>query len=742
MPAVTVPFTTREWITVQNSFKSNEKELKKATDILTMWRARTGTETYLIFQITEHLLTLDRLNMTTDRRNELQMKALINNYCTVIVRVINYINEICQTEAGTSSIAGAVGRMGIPNWIVDVRHSATHKLMPKLGMLQKAAAYLKEWIWDNYWSKSIQDAMRWAIPNAVIEGQKNKKLMEKKKSDGYGLITEYVRWRNEDPTYIPQNKKEWELEPLNKIAEFLKKEPDVINSLLASDILLLSEEKMMQYQFSMDLSSNIWDVPQAYQLYWSPLIILIHRNHLLLSLLKETIDFMLTESVTPHERRQLSGWTNLYLGVLLGGKPSAFTDANRAEWRPIVKLIISKIEFFKKETALQVIRESKIFDEQKIKKLEYIIGLKIGNNSVGKVQPVSGNVPSPGPSESSKNMSSSTISMSKFTDTNEGMEFSISDTDFTNVPLGLMPDQSCESLYLIIELHKDSVMAFSRVGETLAPAIPAITYHSHVWWFWTYELGLKDEDGEHQVGLKIEKNVEGTQKESRPKGVEEMLEKILKDERPPGADYVLTFGDSSKNDSKDVFIHRAAMASNSALLTEIIRNKFNPPGDQILVPSSEDRIIFPHLKSEDVEFFLTFFYTGKIILPHHGGFARVGRVFCMIAMKPQVLQLFDQWQKLIVENLLKTGNSEDIINESIKALIGIYSAPYGALPVAKRVAVSLLADQFSIHEAKKVNIMEKIRNNKEFGSYNLEKFLPCVFRTKSLIAAVKKRGIP
>ena len=61
--------------------------------------------------------------------------------------MINYINEICQTESGASSIAGAVGRMGIPNWVVEVRHSATHKLMPKLSMLQKAAEYLKGWIW-------------------------------------------------------------------------------------------------------------------------------------------------------------------------------------------------------------------------------------------------------------------------------------------------------------------------------------------------------------------------------------------------------------------------------------------------------------------------------------------------------------------------------------------------------------------------------------------------------------------
>ena len=89
----------------------------------------------------------------------------------------------------------------------------------------------------------------------------------------------------------------------------------------------------------------------------------------------------------------------------------------------------------------------------------------------------------------------------------------------------------------------------------------------------------------------------------------------------------------------------------------------------------------------------------------------------------------------------QTGDSEKIVDASVKALIGIYSAPYGALPVAKRTAVSILADQLSIHEAKDINLIEKLQMNKEFASYNLEKFLPCVVKMKSLISAVKKEGI-
>lgn len=38
-------------------------------------------------------------------------------------------------------------------------------------------------------------------------------------------------------------------------------------------------------------------------------------------------------------------------------------------------------------------------------------------------------------------------------------------------------------------------------------------------------------------------------------------------------------------------------------------------------------------------------------------------------------------------------DNDQIVEESIKALLTVYSTPYGAMPFAKRMALSLLADQ-------------------------------------------------
>jgi hypothetical protein len=393
---------------------------------------------------------------------------------------------------------------------------------------------------------------------------------------------------------------------------------------------------------------------------------------------------------------------------------------------------------------------------------------------------------------------------------------------------------------LDFRLHKDSTSIIPLAGGSLSPAIPAITYHNHTWWFFTYELSFKDDNGVIKASFSLKsvgpsdkpnrelprgalgENIPRTQMapklqnpvlhigektfklstvlgtpdysycafdfitldefksnfndenpfltlsvslvipvsyfdvaalagckekvtEMIPKSTEATLAKIIKGEKVNGTDFVLTFGDSSKNDSVEFYVHKAAIARTSTVLGQLFMNKVNPPGDHILVPTAEERFIFPHLRPEDAEFFLTYLYTQQIILPPFGGFARVGRVFSMIVQRSQILHLFKQWQRLLVEKLLnaKKNNKDSnlVIEESVKALIGIYSAPYGALPVAKRVAASLLADQISQAQSKSEDLINILRNDPKFKQYELGKFLSFVIRLQLLIATVKKKGI-
>ena len=154
---------------------------------------------------------------------------------------------------------------------------------------------------------------------------------------------------------------------------------------------------------------------------------------------------------------------------------------------------------------------------------------------------------------------------------------------------------------------------------------------------------------EDQIGFKADQH---SIEKFVSKNVEEKVGEILQGKKIQDFDFILTFGDSNKNESTEFFINKYPIDMNLPYLGQLIRNKISP-NNQVLIPASENRVIFPFLKNEDAEFFVNYIYLKKIILPQYGGFARIGRVFCMIAVKDQVLHLFNQWQKLIVEDLLK-----------------------------------------------------------------------------------------
>jgi hypothetical protein len=72
-------------------------------------------------------------------------------YGLCIIRTINGLVDPSQKGVFAESIYNIASRLGLPGWIVEIRHDATHDRLPSLSLLRSGARELLSWLSDNYW---------------------------------------------------------------------------------------------------------------------------------------------------------------------------------------------------------------------------------------------------------------------------------------------------------------------------------------------------------------------------------------------------------------------------------------------------------------------------------------------------------------------------------------------------------------------------------------------------------------
>ncbi|GMR36115.1 hypothetical protein PMAYCL1PPCAC_06310, partial [Pristionchus mayeri] len=71
----------------------------------------------------------------------------------------------------------------------------------------------------------------------------------------------------------------------------------------------------------------------------------------------------------------------------------------------------------------------------------------------------------------------------------------------------------------------------------------------------------------------------------------------------------------------------------------------------------------------------------------------LGRNLCRLFKSDLITGVvFPQWQRAIVEQALALDNDLSSFVEIFRLLTIVWSCPYGSMPVAKRVAVGVMAD--------------------------------------------------
>ncbi|XP_028165223.1 uncharacterized protein LOC114356316 [Ostrinia furnacalis] len=142
-------FNSKEWLDVyENVYISKNKT--EAHNLLLIWKARcpslpSGIESTLTLL---EVLIQDENNVSTMGSDQLLRLA----YSSAIMRFVNHMLDT-ETAKG-SSLYQAANRLGVPDWIIDLRHDTAHSNnLPSIELLREASHIGLDWLEKNYWLK-------------------------------------------------------------------------------------------------------------------------------------------------------------------------------------------------------------------------------------------------------------------------------------------------------------------------------------------------------------------------------------------------------------------------------------------------------------------------------------------------------------------------------------------------------------------------------------------------------------
>eukprot|EP00039_Didymoeca_costata_P029417 m.24594 g.24594 ORF g.24594 m.24594 type:complete len:500 (-) comp7622_c1_seq1:55-1554(-) len=146
-----VPWTDfDEWTEVQRLLLSEQFDERKAgVQRVQVWATRT--EVPLAVECTRsfvHVQLLDEEGNTADT-------VLRHLYSLAILRFVNGFCDAEQKGRTARSVQGLSEDLGIPVFLVDLRHEATHTTMPTLQALRFAIPHALRWLEENYWKKQL-----------------------------------------------------------------------------------------------------------------------------------------------------------------------------------------------------------------------------------------------------------------------------------------------------------------------------------------------------------------------------------------------------------------------------------------------------------------------------------------------------------------------------------------------------------------------------------------------------------
>ena len=151
-----VPWSSRdEWLeTYRNLYNfDNPNQQRDGLDRVEAWKSRSGSKLPLAVEATASLINAGMEDVESITRSHVVQQTM----AMVIVRFVNGMVDMEQKGAYARSVQSIADEIGLPDWLVDLRHEATHASLPSLEVLRAGCRFALDWLRERYWESQIAE---------------------------------------------------------------------------------------------------------------------------------------------------------------------------------------------------------------------------------------------------------------------------------------------------------------------------------------------------------------------------------------------------------------------------------------------------------------------------------------------------------------------------------------------------------------------------------------------------------
>ncbi|XP_035685766.1 ribosomal biogenesis protein LAS1L-like [Branchiostoma floridae] len=295
-----------EWIQIYQELYSNDPvQIQHALDRVVAWKSRLDTKMPIAIDCTSSLTAVWLRDSGAHVRGEGGSSAPNSHdlfqlrlaYSMALARFVNLVTDASQDKFYIQPVHVMAKEMALPEWMVSLRHEATHRSLPSLPVLRSGARFALAWLREKYWEPQLQQCGE--LPGGAAE--KGQLDVEEVRQAVVGLLISFEQHQFEILSERSTKKKRSHhttllQEVLSNLAALMAGNREtVVACLCRRGFLIPTPEQttalgLTNYDvFPESDGSELPQIDKKFQDFWKPIFELLHQSNSIPPLLERLV---------------------------------------------------------------------------------------------------------------------------------------------------------------------------------------------------------------------------------------------------------------------------------------------------------------------------------------------------------------------------------------------------------------------------------------------------------------------